>query len=108
MRGRDLVIRPSYLHLPARHDPKGAGALCPARIYRTAAAFGRARPVCDNRGGQRQPVRAHLGLPGRGGPGEAAAAMQADPDRQAYLKLSAEAGYLEKQENKLLLTAPFM
>ena len=36
------------------------------------------------------------------------AAMQADPDRQNYLKLSAEAGYLESQENKLLLTAPFL
>ena len=35
-------------------------------------------------------------------------AMQADPDWQHYLKLSAEAGYLEKQENKLLLTAPFL
>ena len=36
------------------------------------------------------------------------AAMQADPEWQTYLKLSAEAGYLEKQENKLLLTAPFL
>jgi hypothetical protein len=36
------------------------------------------------------------------------AAMQADPEWQAYLKLSAEAGYLEKQESKLLLTAPFL
>ena len=36
------------------------------------------------------------------------AAMQADPEWQAYLKLSAAAGYLEKQENKLLLTAPFL
>lgn len=36
------------------------------------------------------------------------AAMQADPEWQAYLKLSAEAGYLEKQENKLLLTVPFL
>jgi hypothetical protein len=36
------------------------------------------------------------------------AAMQADPEWQNYLKLNAEAGYLEKQENKLLLTAPFI
>ncbi len=36
------------------------------------------------------------------------AAMMADPEWQNYLKLSAEAGYLEKQENKLLLTAPFL
>jgi len=35
------------------------------------------------------------------------AAMQADPEWQAYLKLSADAGYLEKQENKLLIPAPF-
>ena len=31
------------------------------------------------------------------------AAMQADPDWQNYLRLSAEAGYLIKQENKLLI-----
>ena len=49
-----------------------------------------------------------LGLRGRGRPGQRRAAMQADPEWQAYLKLSAEAGYLEKQENKLLLTAPFL
>ena len=36
------------------------------------------------------------------------AAMMADPEWQAYLKLSADAGYLEKQENKILLTAPFL
>jgi hypothetical protein len=36
------------------------------------------------------------------------AAMQADPEWQNYLKLNAEAGYLIKQENKLLLTAPFL
>jgi NIPSNAP protein len=36
------------------------------------------------------------------------AAMQADPEWQNYLRMSAEAGYLEKQENKLLLTAPFL
>ncbi|GAC1337007.1 MAG: NIPSNAP family protein [Acetobacteraceae bacterium] len=36
------------------------------------------------------------------------AAMQADPEWQAYLKLNAEAGYLVTQENKLLLTAPFL
>ena len=35
------------------------------------------------------------------------AAMQADPAWQAYLKLSAEAGYLERQENKLLVPVPF-
>jgi hypothetical protein len=31
------------------------------------------------------------------------AAMQADPDWQAYLKKSAEAGYLINQENKILM-----
>ena len=36
------------------------------------------------------------------------AAMQADPEWQNYLRMSAEAGYLEKQENTLLLTAPFL
>ncbi len=35
------------------------------------------------------------------------AAMQADPDWQNYLKISAEAGYLEKQQNKILMPAPF-
>ena len=35
------------------------------------------------------------------------AAMQADPDWQAYLKLSAEAGYLIAQGNKILFAAPF-
>ena len=35
------------------------------------------------------------------------AAMQADPDWQAFLKLSGEAGYLIAQENKLLTPAPF-
>jgi hypothetical protein len=29
--------------------------------------------------------------------------MQADPDWQAYLKKSAEAGYLINQENKILV-----
>ncbi len=35
------------------------------------------------------------------------AAMQADPDWQAYTKASREAGYLIGQENKLLTPAPF-
>ena len=35
------------------------------------------------------------------------AAMQADPDWQEYLKKSAENGYLLKQENKILVAAPF-
>jgi len=35
------------------------------------------------------------------------AAMQADPDWQNYLKMSAENGYLLKQENKILVAAPF-
>ena len=35
------------------------------------------------------------------------AAMQADPDWQAYIKASREAGYLIKQENKLMTPAPF-
>lgn len=35
------------------------------------------------------------------------AAMQADPDWQAYLRLSAEAGYLIGQENRILTPAPF-
>ncbi len=34
-------------------------------------------------------------------------AMQADPDWQAYLAKSAEAGYLISQENKLLTEVPF-
>ncbi len=36
------------------------------------------------------------------------AAMMADPEWQAYLKLSAEAGYLEAQDNKLLIKVPFL
>jgi NIPSNAP len=35
------------------------------------------------------------------------AAMQADPEWQAFIKMSAEAGYLIKQENKILTPAPF-
>ncbi|SES15714.1 NIPSNAP protein [Tranquillimonas rosea] len=35
------------------------------------------------------------------------AAMQADPDWQAYLAKSAEAGYLVKQENKILTPVSF-
>ena len=35
------------------------------------------------------------------------AAMQADPDWQAYLKASAEAGYLIAQENRLMTPASF-
>ena len=35
------------------------------------------------------------------------AAMQADPDWQLYLQKSGEAGYLIKQENKLMNPAPF-
>lgn len=35
------------------------------------------------------------------------AAMTADPDWQAYLKRSAEAGYLENQVTKLMLPAKF-
>ena len=35
------------------------------------------------------------------------AAMQADPDWQAYLAASAEAGWLVRQENKLMVNAPF-
>jgi hypothetical protein len=35
------------------------------------------------------------------------AKMMADPDWQAYLAKSAEAGYLIKQENNLMTPAPF-
>ena len=35
------------------------------------------------------------------------AAMAADPDWQKYLKLNAEAGYLVKQRNMILMPAPF-
>jgi hypothetical protein len=35
------------------------------------------------------------------------AAMQADPDWQTYLEKSAEAGYLVRQENKILTAVPF-
>jgi phosphoketolase len=35
------------------------------------------------------------------------AAMQADPARQAFLKLSAEAGNLLRQENRIMTPAPF-
>lgn len=35
------------------------------------------------------------------------AAMQADPEWKAYLGISAEAGYLIAQENKLMVEAPF-
>ena len=35
------------------------------------------------------------------------AAMQADPDWQAYLQKTAEAGYLIKQENNLMTPASF-
>ncbi len=35
------------------------------------------------------------------------AAMQADPDWQAYLKASAEAGYLIAQENRLMTPTGF-
>ncbi len=34
-------------------------------------------------------------------------AMQADPDWQAFLKRSAEAGYLLSQQNQILTAAPF-
>ena len=34
-------------------------------------------------------------------------AFQADPDWQAYVQKSGEAGYLIKQENKILMDAPF-
>lgn len=33
--------------------------------------------------------------------------LKADPDWQAYLAKSAEAGYLVRQENKILVPAPF-
>lgn len=35
------------------------------------------------------------------------AAMQADPDWQAYLVKNAEAGYLVKQQNMILMPPPF-
>jgi hypothetical protein len=35
------------------------------------------------------------------------AAMQADPEWQTFLKMSAEAGHLIKQENRILVPAPF-
>ena len=35
------------------------------------------------------------------------AAMQADPDWQNFMKLGAEAGYLEHQENKIMIPAAF-
>ena len=33
--------------------------------------------------------------------------MQADPDWQAFLKMSAEAGHLLAQENQILTAAPW-
>ncbi len=36
------------------------------------------------------------------------AAMQADSEWQAYLNRSAEAGFLIRQENRILLPAPFV
>jgi len=38
---------------------------------------------------------------------EKRAAMQADPEWQAFLRKSADAGYLMSQENRLLLPASF-
>ena len=38
---------------------------------------------------------------------ERRAAMAADPDWQAYLERSAEAGYLIRQENKILVATSF-
>lgn len=38
---------------------------------------------------------------------ERRAALWADPEWLAYTKLSAEAGYLVKQENRILVAAPF-
>jgi hypothetical protein len=35
------------------------------------------------------------------------AAMQADPEWQVFMRKGAEAGYLIKQENKLMTPAPF-
>ena len=35
------------------------------------------------------------------------AAMQADPDWQTFIAKSAQAGYLEAQDNKLFVNAPF-
>jgi hypothetical protein len=35
------------------------------------------------------------------------AAMQADPEWQAFLKMSAEAGHLLRQENWIMTAAPF-
>jgi hypothetical protein len=35
------------------------------------------------------------------------AAMQADPDWQTFMKVSGEAGYLEHQENKIMIPAAF-
>ncbi len=35
------------------------------------------------------------------------AAMQADPSWQAYIKKAGELGYLLRQENKILVAAPF-
>ena len=35
------------------------------------------------------------------------AAMQADPEWQAFLARSKDAGYLESQDNKLFMNAPF-
>ena len=39
---------------------------------------------------------------------ERRAAMAADPDWQAYLERSAEAGFLVRQENRILVRAPFL
>jgi hypothetical protein len=35
------------------------------------------------------------------------AALQADPEWQAYIKLSGDAGYLENQKNSLMMPAKF-
>jgi hypothetical protein len=34
-------------------------------------------------------------------------AMQKDPEWQVYLKMSAETGYMQHQENRILRSAPF-
>lgn len=39
---------------------------------------------------------------------ERRAAMAADPEWQEYVRLNAEAGYLVRQENRILIRSPFI
>lgn len=99
--------RSSHLHRPPRHDRQADRALRAIRPGRPARHLGKPLAWLITETGEIN-TYVHLWVyEDAADRAKKRAAMQADPEWQVFLAKSAEAGYLIKQENKLMTPASF-